>query len=106
MVTLVVHAPEYMSRSQGKRSFQETVRHGVGEGYAIAKRLHARCVIGCKAVLLCKDAKKRAEGRLTKLVPTVKTDNGIQRYDVYMRGLRLVSYKPERLNRNGIAVLP
>ncbi len=55
--------------------------------------------------MLSKDELKRAEGELDKLVPTVKTRNGIQRYDVYIKNLRMVSYKPESLNRNGVAVI-
>jgi hypothetical protein len=56
-------------------------------------------------VLLCKDTEKRAEGKLVKLVPTGKTDNGIERYDVYFENIKMVPYKAERLNRNGVAVI-
>ena len=36
---------------------------------------------------------------------TSKTGGGIQRYDVYMDGLRQVAYEPEALNRLGVALL-
>ncbi len=56
-------------------------------------------------VLLSKDEGLRAEGELTELVPRSKTGSGIQRYNVHIANLRMVPYKPERLNRNGIAVI-
>ena len=56
-------------------------------------------------MLLSKDERKRAEGKLVRLVPTIKAGNGIQRYDVHVEGLRKVPYKPEDINRNGVAVL-
>jgi hypothetical protein len=54
---------------------------------------------------LSKDEQLRAEGELTELIPKSKTGSGIQRYDVHIRNLKMVPYKPERLNRNGIAVI-
>lgn len=104
MVTLIIHAPRAQSRA-GKRSFHATLRRGVGDGYAIWKRLREMCYAGCAVVVLCKDEERRAQGRLVRLVPNTKTRSGIQRYDVHMKGLREVRYRPERLNRNGVAVL-
>jgi hypothetical protein len=105
VATLVIHAPRQKSRAEGKKSFERTFATRKGRGYAIARNLYERCWPGCEVVLLSKDEGKRAEGRLVKLVPTVKADNGIQRYDVYIEKLRMVRYRPEALNRNGVAVL-
>ena len=95
-----------MCRRAGKRSFDETLKTRIGKGYAISKSLRQLCKGGCcLIILLSNDEKRRAEGTLSRLVPTKKALNGIQRYDVHMKGMREVRYKRERLNRNGIAVL-
>jgi hypothetical protein len=46
-------------------------------------------------VLLSKDEELRAEGELVELVPKSKTGSGIQRYDVHMKNLKMVPYKPK-----------
>jgi hypothetical protein len=75
-----------------------------GKSYAINSKLFQQIHPGCKVVLLSKDRKLRAEGELTRLVPTYKTKNGIQRYDVHVKGFVRVQYRSERLNRNGVAL--
>ena len=105
MATLVIHAPSEKVQSEQKRSFESTVRLGVGDGYAIARDLRARITLGCRVVVLDKGGERRAEGTLVRLVATSKTGNGIQRYDVHMKDLKEVPYKPENLNRNGVAVI-
>jgi len=103
-ITLVIHAPNYRV---AKKSFEAVLKSGIGAGYAIYKKDISRLVPGCKVVLLRKDVnRKRAEGTLNKLVPTNRyTPQGIQRYDVHIEGLKVVAYKPEKLNRFGVAVL-
>jgi hypothetical protein len=107
MYTLVIHAPDYTVIKQGKKSFDAVVRSGVGVGYAIFPNDVSRLSPGSKVILLRKDKRQqRAEGQLVKLVPTNKyTHSGIQRYDVHIIGLKLVPYKPERLNHYGVALL-
>lgn len=105
MPSLVINAPKQQVVLNNKKSFQETFGSGIGQGYAIWRTLFNQIYPGCKVVLLCKDERRRGEGILEKLVPTDKTINGIQRYDVHIRDLRIVSYKPENLNRNGVAVV-
>ena len=57
-------------------------------------------------MLLRKDLKRRAKGKLVRLNPTYRTENSIQRYNVVIKNLKeIISYKPERLNRNGVAVI-
>jgi len=59
-----------------------------------------------EVVVLDKDAKKRAEGKVVSLKATgEKIPQGMLRYDVHMADLRQVQYKPERLQHTGIAVL-
>lgn len=105
MPSLVINAPKQQVILNNKKSFQETLNSGIGQGYAINSTLFRQIYLGCRVVLLSKDQRLRAEGELVKLVPTFKTKNGIQRYDVYIKNLTTVTYKPERLNHNGVAVI-
>ncbi len=105
MAILVINAPKWRVRQENAKSFEKTFQSGIGDGYAISKNLFDQLSPMCVVVLLSKDQKLRAEGRLIKLVPTTKTKNGIQRYDVYIENLTMVPYRPERLNRNGVAVI-
>jgi hypothetical protein len=105
MAALVIHAPKEKNQTESKRSFDTTFKSGIGDGYAIWKSLASQITPNCKVIVLSKDERKRAEGVLVKLVPVEKTASGIQRYDVKMRDLKMVPFKDERLNRNGVAVL-
>jgi len=105
MATLVINAPKAKIKQTSAQSFETTLITGVGDGYAIWKRLAAQLDAGSGVVLLDKDQGKRAEGTLVQLVPIEKTGSGIQRYEVHMKNLRMVPYKSERLNRNGVAVI-
>ena len=105
MGTLVINAPKAKAEQESKRSFESTLTSGVGDGYAITKGLFAQLSAGCGVVLLDKDQGKRAEGTLVQRVPTEKAGNGIQRFDVHIKNLKIVRYKSERLNRNGIAIV-
>lgn len=105
MTTLVIHAPSGKARQEGKKSFDDTFKEGVGDRYAIDLKSYGLLYPGCDVVLLDKDKRQRAEGRLLKLVEVSKTEAGMQRYDVYIENLRMVQYKPERLARCGIAVM-
>jgi hypothetical protein len=105
MPTLVIHAPETTVISKNAKSFEKTYKDGLGEGYAIYRSIISEVHPGCTVVLLSKDQKLRAEGRLVKRVPTTKTDNGIQRYDIHIEGLKMVPYKSERLNHCGVALI-
>ncbi len=57
-------------------------------------------------VLLRKDRnKKRAEGILVRLEETGKYVNGVQRYNVHIKGLTEVTFKKENFNYNGVALI-
>lgn len=105
MVSLVLNAPQEQVNENNKKSFQSIINSRIGVGYVISKGQYEQLYEGCQVILLCKDRKQRAEGKLRKLIPTEKAGNGIQRYDVYMDDLKLVKYKPELLNRAGVAVI-
>ena len=104
MPSLIINAPRQQEIERNAQSFEKTFSTGVGESYAINSKLFPQIHPGCKVVLLSKDRKQRAEGELIRLVPTYKSKNGIQRYDVHVRGFVKVQYRPERLNRNGVAL--
>jgi hypothetical protein len=103
MSTLVIHAPKTKTYENGSRSFEETLRLSVGEEYAIPHDVASQ-IPGWAVVVLSKDAKLRAEGKLVRLTPCGKTQTGMQRYIVGMKNLKRVPYKPERLGRTGIAI--
>jgi hypothetical protein len=105
MATLVINAPMAKVQQQGSRSFYSTFKSSVGDEYAISASLRAQLSPGCKVVLLSTDEDKRAEGDLVKLVPKSKTKSGMQRYDVHIKNLKMVPYKPENINRYGVAVI-
>jgi len=103
MATLVLSLPA----RNGWRSFQETFASGVGEEYAIPGKFFPRLESGrWVVVLLSKDKKLRGEGKLSKIVWSGETTvRGMHRYDVYIKNLKMVPYKSERLLRTGIAVI-
>ncbi len=117
MPSLVIHAPEYQLVREGTKSFEDTFQSGIGEAYAlnstILRNVFSEGVIrlGWRVVLLCKDRRRRAEGELVRLEPAMRngrpwfTGNHIRRYDVYVRNFKIVPYRPESLNRNGVAVI-
>ncbi|MDP2917456.1 MAG: hypothetical protein Q8O16_05955 [Dehalococcoidia bacterium] len=103
VATLVIHAPQY---KRGKKPFQAVLADGVGVGYIIYESDKSKLQVpGSTVVLLANDLERRAEGVLDKLCPTVIAKNGQQRYNVHIKGLTEVHYKPEELNRCGVAVV-
>jgi hypothetical protein len=105
MPTLVINAPKAKVQEENSRSFYNTFKSGIGDECAIPKNLVDQITPGCVVVLLSKDEELRAEGRLIKLVPKSIARNGIQRYDVYIENLKMVPYKHECLNQNGVAII-
>jgi hypothetical protein len=103
VTTLVIHTPKWRVRAERVKSFDQTLSTGIGDGYAIPRAWAEQCQPGCKVVVLSKDEKKRAEGRLVRLVPVSKADNGLQRYDVHICDLVTVTYVPESLYRTGVS---
>jgi hypothetical protein len=118
MPSLVIHAPEYQLVREDARSFNDTFETGVGNAYALNRTILAQVLPegiirpGWRVVLLCKDRGHRAEGELDRLEPAIKdgrpwfTENGIRRYNVYIENFERVPYRPEALNRSGVAVIP
>ena len=104
MLSLIINAPRLQEIERDAQSFEKTFSTGIGKNFAVNSNLFQHIHPGCKVVLLSKDRKLRAEGELIRLVATYKSKNGIQRYDVHVRGFVKVEYRSERLNRNGVAL--
>jgi len=107
MPTLIIHAPHSEAVQNQKQSFNQTVKTGRGDGYAINSGLFKQISPGDSVIVICKVHGKQAEGEIASLIPTVKTGTGMQRYDVIMTNLKLVSYNhgATKLNRNGVTVI-
>ena len=106
MCTLVMNLPEWRAHQENVRSFDNTITTGIADGFAIAKNLRDKINVGCKAVLVSNDGEKRAEGTISKIVETGRTRTGMLRYDVHLSDdRRMVAFKPERVNRQGVAVI-
>ena len=117
MPSLVINAPEYQLGREDTMSFDDTFKKGMGKGYALNKTILRQLSPvemirpGWRVVLLSKDRKLRAEGKLVKIEPAMKdgrpwiTKNYIRRYNIYIENFEMVPYRPEELNRNGVAVI-
>ena len=106
IMTLIIHAPARRSTS-GPNSFNSILKTGLGPGYALSKKEANIIMPGFKLVLLRKDKDKaRAEGQLVKIVATDRmTPQGLMRYDIYFKDMKLVPYRTERLNHFGVSLV-
>jgi hypothetical protein len=78
---------------------------GVAPDYAIATNLIEQVYAGMRVVVFDRDRKEQLEGVVASYTPTVKAENGIQRYDVLLRNCEMVSYsKPPQVNHCGVAI--
>ena len=102
--TLVLHAPPSKFSGPGK-TFEAMLSSGFAVGYILSDDAVAQLNPGCQVILLDKKSGKRAVGQLKELVEDKKAGNGHQRYNVYFENGKQVPYKPERLNRNGVALI-
>jgi len=105
MPTLVIHAPKDRAQRPSGQSFETIFMLGVGGAFAIPQKLVAQLSPGCGVVILNKDSEKRAEGSLVKLVQTGTIDNDVGIYDVHFENIKMVPYKTERLDKNGVALI-
>ena len=106
MPILVINAPKYQAKTNSKRSFSATLKSGIGENYALNKKIRSSALKAKKVIVLDKSAKRKAIGTINKIVATGQNaGNGIPRYDIHMSKLKKCVYKPESLNRNGVAII-
>jgi hypothetical protein len=104
--TLVLHAPEYQVTMNSKRSFSQTIATGIGDHYALNCNILPQAQNAKTVIILDKTSRQKATGDITRIVPTNSiTGNGIRRFDIHVANLRECEYKPERLNRNGVAIV-
>ena len=107
MTTITISAPKSQS-ALGKKSFDDILLDGIGEGYAIGKQLRSRIKTGDTVVVICKsDSKVRcAKGKLKKISENGNaTRNGILRHDLEIQGLKECSQCEGSINRHGVSVV-
>jgi hypothetical protein len=108
---LVIHAPESKVGREDTKSFNDTVSTCIGKAYALNSKIYGQIFLGCRVVLLCKEKKLGAEGRLIRIEHATKngrpwlTKNGIHRYDLHIDRFDMMPYESQALNRNGVAVV-
>jgi hypothetical protein len=104
MPTLNLSAPRAKVGPPPYRSFQRILDSGIGEAYAIAENQFNLLSSGSGVALVSNDEKRRAEGMLVELVLVGRTKSGMRRYDVHIKNLKEVDYKPEHFMRWGVSV--
>jgi|SRR5579871_2026636 len=106
MPTLFLLAPHSKTQpGTHHKDFYTIVANGVGPDYGISSNLIQQVTTGMRVVLFDRDRRLQAEGTVAAYVPTAKAGNGVQRYDVSIRGLILLPYtNPPRVNRFGVAI--
>ena len=108
MTTLYLNVPKDKVDGEGKKSYADTLNSAIGSGYAIPLTQAMLCAPGSGVVLLCQATRQRAQGKITKLMPTGETTGGgMMRYDVHMEKVSAASYSPAPANfgRTGVLVV-
>ena len=106
MPTLVISASHARARKGGK-TFEAILVDGLGPGYAISRNDVVNLVPGSPVVLVRQDRSERREEGTLVMRPQYtgrNTPQGKRRYDVSIVNLREVTYRPEPIDRNGVAV--
>jgi hypothetical protein len=111
MTTLVISAPHLQKVINKKRSFDVTVKTGIGSGYIMSHTDLHKAETATDVIVLSKDEKRNAVGKLRRKITrsSIKAPKGKIRYDVHIDGLeevpRSTAYLSIKLNRNGVAIL-
>jgi hypothetical protein len=104
MATLIINAP----KKGTKRSFEEVIKTGYAVGYAISRKDYQKLMPKTSEVIIIRKNfkyEKRAEGILYKIEEGGKTPQGVQRYNIWIKDIKLVNYMSEKINRFGVAVI-
>lgn len=106
MPTLFLLAPHSKTQpGTHRKDFYTILANGVGPDYGISANLILQVTAGMPVVAFDRDRRLQAEGTVAGYVPTAKAGNGVQRYDVSIRGLTLRPYtNPPRVNRFGVGI--
>jgi len=106
MPTIYLSAPHSKTQvGTHRRDFFTILANGIGPDYGIWSTLIGQVVPGMSAVVFDRDRGLRAEGTIVSYAATVKAANGVQRYDLIMRGLTQVTYtNPPKVNYFGVAI--
>jgi hypothetical protein len=106
MRTLFLLAPHSKNQPSTNHKDFNTIRaSGVGPDYGISSNLIGQVAPGMPVVVFDRDRGLQARGIVTGCTPTTKAGNGVQRYDVGIRGLAMQPYThPPRVNRFGVGI--
>jgi hypothetical protein len=106
MPTLFLLAPHSKNQpGTHHKDFYTILANGVGPDYGLSSSLIQQVTTGMPVIVFDRDRRLQAEGTVTGYAPTTKAGNGVQRYDVSIRGLTLRPYtNPPRVNRFGVGV--
>jgi hypothetical protein len=103
---LVISAPHSKAVSgYDFRSFEGIFSSRIGPTYIISDFDREQLPPGSKVIIIDNEYEKRAEARLAEFKLAEMAGNGQARYDVRLVNPKMVSYKKERLNRNGVAII-
>jgi hypothetical protein len=103
---LVINAPHSKSVSgYDFRSFEKIFSSGVGPTYIVSDYDREQLPAGSKVIIIDNEYEKRAEAQLAEFTFAEMAGNGQARYDVHLVNPKMVPYKKERLNRNGVAIV-
>src|SRR5947209_19775951 len=107
MPTLFLSAPG-RAAAQEPRTFSVRTIHktGLAPDYAIASTQLSHIHAGMDVVVFARDIKEQLEGTLAGFTPTLKADNGWERYDLHLANRRLVPYSnPPKITRWAVAIV-
>jgi hypothetical protein len=78
---------------------------GIAPDYAIAANLMEQVTTGMKVIVFDRDSNAQMEGIVQEYEPTLKAENGIQRYNIKVGERRMVPYSnPPKVNHCGVAI--
>jgi len=106
MHTLYLLAPRSKNNPSSRhRDFYTILANGVGPDYGISTGQMGQIHSGMPVILFDRDRALQARGTVTSCSATTRAANGVQRYNVTVRGFSREPYThPPRMNRFGVAI--
>lgn len=106
MSTLYLLAPQSKNNpTTHHRDFYTILTNGVGPDYGISTAQLSQIHAGMRVILFDRDRALQASGTVAGLRPTTRAGNGVQRYDITVRGFVTQTYAhPPRVNRFGVGI--
>jgi len=100
-ITLYLNAPYYT----GKTKFDVIISTNIAPGYVLYPSILSRLKVpDNKVVLVAKDKRNSASGRITEIIPVGKTPRGKQRFDIRVDEWTPVDFEDVNFNYCGVAI--